>query len=461
MEAPHNLSAEAGVLGAILYDNAAFYRVRDVLHGECFYSLAHRAVWEAIETHIREGRVADGVTLREWFEGESRLKEIGGAAYLGDLLDQCAFGPEIIDYAGMVASLWKRRSLASLGGELSKAAMNSGDPDKLLGEHEAALEELQKHSGAVVETHDAGASLLMALESQKDRASRFVKTGLPSLDRKLGGLMKGAIHVLAARPSMGKTTLATVIGHEMAEAGAPVGFFSLEMPRESLATRKACYEAWKRGRRIRYFDVEQNQARPEDLEFLAGGVDALSAKRFMIDDRMGLCPQQMAAAIRSMNMRSKRAGHGPLQVIFVDHIGHLKPDEGRRNRYEDTGNVSKALLEIAKRFDLAVVVMVQLNRASQAEKRKPLLHDLRNSGEIEEDAHSVIFLHREDYYLERAQSEGTPEEQADASRKLTAVRGQAEIIIAKNRNGPVGTELFTHSMDNNVIRERGNVERAS
>lgn len=461
MQAPNNLSAEAGVLGAILYDNAAYYRVRDGLQAECFYSLPHQAVWDAIETLIRDGRVADGITLREWFEGESRLKEIGGASYLTDLLDSAAFGPEIVDYAHMVAALWKRRKLSAMGGELHKAALGACDPDKLLGEHEQALEELQKHNGSVVETHDAGASLLMALESQKDRASRFVKTGLPSLDRKLGGLMKGAIHVLAARPSMGKTTLATVLGHEMAEGEAPVGFFSLEMPRESLATRKACYDAWKRGKAIRYFDVEQNRLPQQLLDFLAAGADSPAARRFMIDDRMGLCPAQLAASIRSMNMKAKRQGFGPVQVVFIDHIGHLKPDEGRRNRYEDTGNVSKALLELAKRFDVAMVVMVQLNRASQAEKRKPLLHDLRNSGEIEEDAHSVIFLHREDYYLERAQSEGTPEEQADASRKLSAVKGQAEIIIAKNRNGPVGTELFTHSMDNNVIRERGQVERAA
>lgn len=459
MQAPNNISAEAGVLGAILYDNAAFYRVRDVLRAECFYTLAHQAIYEAIEAHIRDGRVADGVTLREWFESESRLKEIGGAEYLGELLDCAAFGPEIADYAGMVASTWKRRVLAELGQSLNRDALGSSDPDALLSVHETALEELQKYSGAVVETPDAGASLLMALESQKDRATRFVKTGLPTLDRKLGGLMRGAIHVLAARPSMGKTTLATVLGHEMAAGGDPVGFFSLEMPRESLATRKACYDAWKRGNPIRYFDVEQNQAPQASLDFLRQHTNTPAAKRFLIDDRMGLCPQQIAASIRSMNMRAKRAGYGPLKVVFIDHIGHLKPDEGRRNRYEDTGNVSKALLELAKRFDLAVVVMVQLNRASQAEKRKPLLHDLRNSGEIEEDAHTVIFLHREDYYLERAMSDGDPEEQADASRKLNAVKGQAEIIIAKNRNGPVGTELFAHSIENNVIRETGPVVR--
>lgn len=444
MEAPHNLSAEAGVLGGILFDNANYNRVRDTLRPEMFYALENQTVYEVVSETIRNGGTADGVTLTDKLD----------YAYLSQLLEASVFGPELVDYASIVADCWKRRQLVEMGVTLQQRAMRENG-DAILSDHERSLDELQKTSGSAIELHDMGQALELALANRDQRAGRFVPTGLPSLDRKLGGLMLGAVHVLAARPSMGKTTLATVIGEHMARERT-VAFFSLEMPKESLAVRRACYDAWRRGKSIRYFDVEQGHARPDELEFLEG---SKTCPRFMVDDRMGLCPMQIASALRQMNSRARRLGLPPVSVVFVDHIGHVKPDEGRRNRYEDTGNVSKALLEIAKRFNVAVVEMVQLNRASQAEKRRPQLHDLRNSGEIEEDAHTVMFLHREDYYLERQLNDGDEDDQISLTRKLNECKGKAEVIIAKNRNGPVGTETFTHLIESNVIRERGPVVR--
>lgn len=290
---------------------------------------------------------------------------------------------------------------------------------------------------------DLAAAGLEALASRKDRQSRKTPLGIASIDRNLIGLERGAVTVLAARPSMGKTALGTALAVNMAKAGRTVGYFSLEMPEGAIALRAGsalCFNRINPETSPRYFDIEGNVAPEHHEKALEGVFQQPLLQRVFVDDRGALKPSQLSAAFRAWETKARRRGFERPSVVIVDHIGHVSAERPTGNATADMGAVSKALLAFAKRHGVAVLALSQINRVSVSESRRPGLHDLRQSGEIEEDAHAVMFLHREEYYA-RAAVEGAKnqDEWDKAQARLDTVAGKAEIIIAKNRNGPVTT----------------------
>ncbi|WP_290484052.1 DnaB-like helicase N-terminal domain-containing protein, partial [Hyphomonas sp. UBA2515] len=278
---PHNLSAEAAVLGAILFDNNAYQRVADILRPSDFYAPAHQELFDVSATMIQQGRIADGVTLREHFEKAEKLTEIGGARYLEQLLDSAAFGPEVGDYARMIRDLAMRRSLVGIGSELTGRALNPTPEEN--GERQIELAERQLFDLAERGSSGRGFTTFSEAltESLKNAEAAFKREGkiagiptvLRDLDEKLGGLHRSDLIILAGRPSMGKTSLATNIAYNAAAAyraevqddgskktvdGAIVGFFSLEMSNEQLATRIIAERTGITTHRIRQGDLDKS-----------------------------------------------------------------------------------------------------------------------------------------------------------------------------------------------------------
>jgi replicative DNA helicase len=447
-EGLYNLSAESAVLGSILYDNRAFFRVEDLLKKEDFYAPAHQAIFDFIQTRITAGGVADGVTARTHFEGAERLEEIGGAGYLAELYDHAAFGPEVPDYARIIQDLARRRELLLAGQELATGAETQRAED-LLDDHERKIEQIREHGSSQDTIEDLRSITLHALQNREERLQRMIKTGFESIDREVGGLELGTLSVLGARPGMGKTVMGICMGGNICRAGGTVGYFSLEMPREDIGFRLAVWEAWIQGSsNLPYFsDVKQARTQERQDELLARAASQDHVSRFLVDDRGGLSINQIKRRLRDWNRHARRMGWELPSVIIVDHMGHARPDARTNGRYERVTEVSNGLLEIAKEFNIAVLALSQLSRASAREKARPGLHDLRDSGAIEQDANLVAFLHRDDYYLQQDAAAGC----MDAVDELRRLQFRAEFIIAKARSGPISTVHLKHRIGHNVF----------
>lgn len=468
--APHNLAAEAAVLGAILFDNNSFQRIADVLKDVDFYAPAHQEVYSVCETMIQQGRVADGVTLREHFEKTDRLTEIGGAAYLVELLDSAAFGPEILDYARIIRDLAIRRSLMHVGASMQSRALTpeSGeDGGKQIELAERSLFDLAERgtgSKGFSKFSEALTDSILMAEAALKRGGKIagISTGLRDLDDKLGGLHRSDLFILAGRPSMGKTSLATNIAYNTAAAckrekledgsfktveGAVVGFFSLEMSREQLATRILAERTGIMSHRIRQGDLQ-----PDEFEKLREATEELQNLPLYIDDQGGLSISQVAARAR----RLQRA-HG-LDMIVLDYL-QLLVGSGKNagNRVQEITEISMGLKTLAKDLNIPVIALSQLSRqVENRDDKRPQLSDLRESGSIEQDADIVAFVYREAYYLEREEPSSDPNDPQSVEKfnrwrdKMDIAHGKAEVIIGKQRHGPIGkVEL---AFDSNITR---------
>ncbi len=480
VEAPHNLSAEAAVLGAVLYDNNAFQRVADVLRPTDFYSIPHQEIFDVCATMIHSGRVADGITLREHFEKADKLQEIGGGAYLAELLDSAAFGPEISDYAHMIRDFAMRRELIDIGATVQQRAYKPA-PDEH-GDRQLELAERQ-----LFDLADRGSSsrgfdsfstalkeaLLMAEAAyQRDGKIAGVAAHLDDLDQKLGGFHKSDLVILAGRPSMGKTTLATNIAFNAAHAcrrevqedgskktveGAVVAFFSLEMSSEQLATRIIAERTGINAHRIRQGDLDKH-----DFEKIRQATEELQNLPLYIDDQGGISISQVAARAR----RLKRTVG--LDMIVIDYLQLLTGPgggKGNENRVQEITQITMGLKALAKDLDVPVIALSQLSRqVEQRDDKRPQLSDLRESGSIEQDADVVMFVYRESYYLERTEPQASPDDPQAGEKwtkwrqRMDEVYGTAEVIIGKQRHGPIGRVVL--AFDANTTRF-GNLDRAA
>ncbi|MEO1016049.1 MAG: replicative DNA helicase [Pseudomonadota bacterium] len=470
-EPPHSLNAEAAVLGAILFDNHAYARVNEVLRDSDFYAPHHQEIFAVAKRMIDQGRVADGVTLREHFEKADQLSDIGGAAYLVELLEAAAFGPEIADYARLIRDLAVRRELIDVGaGMQSKALAPPPDED---GARQIELAERQLFQLAERGSTGRGfrgfdealiESIQMAEAAfQRDGKIAGIATGLDELDHKLGGLHNSDLLILAGRPSMGKTSLATNIAYNAASKyryevqddgsrktvdGAIVGFFSLEMSSEQLATRILAERTGIMSHRIRQGDLEK-----DEFEKLAEAAEELQHLPLHIDDQGGLTVSQVAARARRLQ-RSKG-----LDLIIIDYLQLLQGSGARKSdgRTQEVTEITMGLKALAKDLNVPVIALSQLSRAvEQRDDKRPQLSDLRESGSIEQDADCVMFVYRESYYLERAEPANDPNDPSSAEKwkawreRMDAVFGTAEVIIGKQRHGPIGKVVL--AFDANVTR---------
>ena len=477
IEPPNNLAAEAAVLGAILFDNNAMQRVADLVEADHFYAPAHKEIFSACKAMTDKGRVADGVTLREHFEKHDQLNLIGGAAYLEELLESAAFGPEVSDYARIIRDLATRRELIGIGTGIRGRALDptpeEGGTEQIeMAEKELfALAERGTSQRGFTDFKAAVAESIKMAEAAYQREGKIagISTGLDDLDHKLGGLHRSDLVILAGRPSMGKTSLATNIAYNAASAcrrevqedgskktmdGAVVGFFSLEMSSEQLATRVIAERTGISSHKFRSGDLEYR-----DFDKINEAVAELENLPLHIDDTGGLSISQLAARARRLQRM-----HG-LDLIIIDYLQLITTSGGKASdsRVQEITQISMALKALAKDLDVPVIALSQLSRAvEQRDDKRPQLSDLRESGSIEQDADVVLFVFRESYYLERTEPQSDPNDPSSSEKwtnwrnRMDQVYGTAEVIVGKQRHGPIGKVTLAFDAD---VTRFGNLNR--
>ncbi len=450
---PHNIEAEQQLLGAILTNNDVYDRVAGIINESHFYDPVHARIYEVAASRIAKNALASPVTLKAFLEDDEGLKELGGAAYLARLAGAAISSFAARDYAQMVYDLAIRRKLMDLGRDITAKAQKvevANEPKEQIVEAEQALYKLAEQG----QSTSGFQSFLRAVTDavnvanaayQRDGGLAGVSTGLADMDKKLGGLHKSDLLILAGRPSMGKTSLATNIAFNIAKAyrkgvrhdgsegavdGGVVGFYSLEMSAEQLAARVLSEAAEVPSEQIRRGDMTETEFRR-----FVDAAKTLEACPLFIDDTPALPISQLAARAR----RLKRE-HG-LDVLIVDYLQLVRPASAKDSRVNEVSEITQGLKAIAKELDIPVIALSQLSRQVESrEDKRPQLSDLRESGSIEQDADVVMFVFREEYYKEREKpGDHDLEAMAKWQEEMERLHGRAEVIIGKQRHGPIGT----------------------
>ncbi|QPC44684.1 replicative DNA helicase [Kaustia mangrovi] len=452
--APHNIEAEQALLGAILVNNEACDRVSAFLVPEHFFEPVHANIYEAASTLIRAGKLADPVTLNTYFERNAMLSEIGGAAYLARLAASATTIINAEAYGRTIYDLAIRRRLIDIGTDIVNGAFDAPvdlTPRDLIETAEQGLYELaetgkygqgfQAFGQALTEAIDMAANAY-----ERDGGLSGISSGLTDLDGRLGGLQASDLLILAGRPSMGKTALATNVayqvarnyrteqqpdGSEKAVDGGVVAFFSLEMSAEQLATRIISEQAEISSERIRRGKITE-----EEFHRLVAVSQELQSLPFYIDDTGGITIAQLAA--RARRLKRQRG----LGLMVVDYLQLLTGSSRRSSegRVQEVSEITTGLKALAKELNVPILALSQLSRqVEQRDDKRPQLADLRESGSIEQDADVVMFIFREEYYLQRRQPRENTPEFFEWQEQMEKVTGIAEVIIGKQRHGPTGT----------------------
>lgn len=440
--APYNLEAEQALLGAILVNNEAHDRVSSFLTAEHFYDPLHGQIYETAARLIASGVRANPITMRTYFESSPDLPGMTVPQYLGSLAASATTIINAHDYGRTIRDLATRRSLIVIGEDMVNAAHDSPvdfDPAQQIEEAEGQLYALAEGGRFGSGFADFSSALVSTIEMaaracQRGGGLSGLATGLVDLDSKMGGLQSSDLIIIAGRPSMGKTALATNIAFNVAKSlqkgSGVVGFFSLEMSSEQLATRILAEQAGLSSQSIRRGDLSEDAFK--DLTEVAR---TLSSLPLLIDQSGGISIAQLAARAR----RLKRQ-HG-LALLVVDYIQLLSgPSKRSGNRVQEISEITTGLKALAKELAIPVIALSQLSRqVEQRQDKRPQLSDLRESGAIEQDADVVMFVYREEYYVERSKpAEGTSEFGAWME-QMSQCAGRADVIIGKQRHGPVGT----------------------
>lgn len=447
--APVNSEAEQALLGGLLHNNYALEKVSDFLKPAHFSDANHGKIYQAICTLVERGTVADPITLKDFFEKEATLNAIGGVSYLVQLADAMVSVGNIQHYGLLIYDLYLRRELINIGENIVDDA-RAHDFD-----HEATqqIEEAEKKlfdlalsgasSGSRVQSFEE--SLIQAVKMaevayKRDSKIVGITTGLHDLDKWLGGLHPSDLLIIAGRPSMGKTGLGVNIAFNAAlsklqkgKEGGTVAFFSLEMSADQIATRILAQEAGVPSDKIR-----RGELRKEDFPKLTEVNRRISQLPLFIDDT----PSLTVASLRTRARRLKR--QQGLDLVIIDYLQLLNPGSKSENRVQEISQITRGLKALAKELQIPVVALSQLSRAvEQRDDKRPQLSDLRESGSIEQDADVVMFIYREEYYEARHEPEPGTEKYGAWQEKMEAIQNQAEVIIAKQRHGPIGTiKLF-------------------
>jgi replicative DNA helicase len=452
---PHNIEAEKSLIGAIFANNKAYEKVSEFLFPEHFVIAQHGVIYDACSKLIEKGQIADPVTLKRYFEQDESLAEIGGPAYLVELAESVVSIINAGEYGRIIYDLHLKRELIGLGEDVVNRAYGGDVEDEATRQIESAEQTL--YDLATTGNYEGGfqsfkesvvAALNMAEAAHKrDGALAGVTTGLLDVDTMLGGLHPSDLLILAGRPSMGKTALATNIAYNSAythhqtggEQGAVVGFFSLEMSAEQLATRIISEQTQTSSDSIR-----KGKITTPEFDRLVAISQTLHDMPIFIDDT----PALTVSALRTRARRLKRQHN--LGLIVVDYLQLISGSGSSRNdgRVQEVSEITRGLKTLAKELEVPVIALSQLSRAvEQREDKRPMLSDLRESGSIEQDADVVMFIFREEYYLERKGASQHENESDDKfflrqqrnEERLEKVRNIAELIVAKQRHGPVGT----------------------
>src|SRR5215204_5286933 len=452
--APHNIEAEQSLLGAILVNNDAFYRVSDFLEPKHFFEPIHQTIFETASSLIRMGKVATPVTLKTFLPADTDIGGMTVGQYLARVAAEATTIINAQDYGRTIYDMSLRRDLIRIGEDMVNVAFDAPvdfAPRAQIEDAERQLYELaesgrydggfQRFSQALTTAVDMAAKAF-----QRDGSLSGVATGLRDLDTKMGGLQKSDLIIVAGRPGMGKTALATNIAYNVAKAhrgetrpdghiatvdGGIVGFFSLEMSAEQLATRIIAERTGIPSSHIRRGGITE-----ADFETIKDVSVELQTLPFYVDETGGLSIAQLCA--RARRLKRQRG----LDVIVIDYIQLLQGSQRKasESRVQEVTEITTGLKALAKELNVPVVALSQLSRqVENRDDKHPQLSDLRESGSIEQDADVVLFVYREEYYLKNKEpKEGTPEHEK-WKLEMELAHGKAEVIIAKQRHGPTGT----------------------
>ncbi|WP_196258913.1 replicative DNA helicase [Pelagibacterium limicola] len=451
--APHNIEAEQALLGAILVNNEAFYRVSDFLEPGHFYEAIHRDIYEVCGKIIRTGKTATPVTAKTYLP-DDLIEGVTMAQYLARLAAEATTVLNAADYGQAIYDLAIRRNLILIGEEVIDSAYNAEvetTATKQIEEAEKRLFDLAekgRYDGGFLGFSQALTEAInMAGEAfKRDGSLSGTATGLTDLDRLMGGLQRSDLIILAARPAMGKTSLATNIAFAVARAykaeplpdghmktvnGGVVGFFSLEMSAEQLATRILAEQAEISSSDIRRGNIHESQfAKLMDVSQLMQQVP------LFIDDTGGISIAQLAARARRLKRQKG------LDLLIVDYLQLLSGSsrKANENRVQELTEITTGLKALAKELEVPIIALSQLSRQVESrEDKRPQLADLRESGSIEQDADVVLFVYRDEYYLKNKEPKEGTQEHLEWQAEMEKIHGRAEIIIAKQRHGPTGT----------------------
>lgn len=451
---PHNPEAEQALLGALLANNAAYDQV-PYLRREHFADAAHGRIFGAIGEMVAGGHVATPVTLKNRFDADGDLADVGGAAYLAELAGSIIQASGVGDYGKLIYDLALRRRLLDIVDDV-RAEAGSFDIDlmaRMIGDRAmarlAALLDGDGRDGGLRALDELAAQAIehasAAVAANVDGRLLGVTTGLRALDDFTGGWQPGQLVVLAARPGMGKTILGTqaAVAAGAARADATVALFSLEMSGVELVNRVLSARTG-----FSYKQIGQGHLPADGLDRLAAARAELASVGLWIDDSAAMSVPAMAAAARGLMRR-----RGGLDLVVVDHLGLAEPSDWQRsrssgNRTQDVAEISRGLKVLAKQLGVPVLALCQLNRGVEGrDDKRPSLADLRDSGAIEQDADAVIFIYRAEYYVDRRAPERKERETRDSydarfldwQERRAEIAGKAELIVAKQRVGPLGT----------------------
>ena len=442
---PMNLEAEQALLASLLTSNSVYERISDFLKPEHFYDDINGKIFEAISKLVEKNQLADPLTLKNYFLQKDEMELIGGDRYLIELAKNSTILSNTLEYGKLIYDLYQRREILKLSDEITKEA-NSFDLDidssEIIEKAEAKLYNLSSSGEANQDFKKFSSSLVEAINSaelayKRDGQLSGTPTGFTDLDQLLGGFHKTDLLKLAGRPSMGKTALATNIAFKMVNSKSideekrnnVVGFFSLEMSSEQLATRILAEDSGISSEKIR-----RGQLNSGHFQKIVKSSQTLGELSLYIDDS----PNLSISALRTRARRLKRK-YG-LDVIMIDYLQLIRPSLSRPdNRVLEIAEMTRNLKALAKELSIPVLCLSQLSRqVEQRDDKRPQLSDLRESGAIEQDADVVMFIYREEYYAERKEPTPGTEDYQKWQEKMSKVHNVAEVLVAKQRHGPIG-----------------------
>jgi replicative DNA helicase len=422
---PHSIEAEQSVLGSILMKDDCFDDVSDFVRAENFYNRSHSVIFENMSELISKNIRIDWLTLCDYLEKKDILESCGGAAYIGELAKNTPSASNVIEYAKIIESRSTVRGLISASHTVSDACYNPEGrvTEELLLLAESELTKVAEGTRSAQQDTSLKSAVNKFFDKLELAARAKGMTGIPSglidLDKKTGGFQNSDLIIIAARPSMGKTTLALNFANHASKIGKNVMFFSLEMPKDQLVLKMASEDRRIPIQALRAPSDQENGMSDEDHTNLTCFISDLkqSNRVLDIDDRGGINLVDMRTALKRFQRK-----HGSVDIVFVDYLQIMGAGKGE-NKTQQITDISNGLKRIAKEFDCPVVALSQLNRSLETRTNKrPINSDLRESGAIEQDADVILFVYRDEVYDEH-----------------TTDKGLAEIILGKQRNGPLGT----------------------
>jgi replicative DNA helicase len=448
---PHDLEAEAAVLSAVMLDPSALDKVLEFLKAEHYYSEAHRRIFEAALELKQTGKPVDVVQVGSWLKDRDRLSQVGGSSYLTEVLNAAPVVANVASYGRIIHEKWRIRQLILTCQRVAaEGYIDYGDAQAFIDGAEQSVYNLARtQEGSSIERlREVVIKAFKKLNEAVKRGDRItgVSTGYERYDRKTAGLHDGDLTIIAARPGMGKTSFVLNVATNVASpknreaalngtAGPPekwedegtgVAVFSLEMPREQLANRMVCSEARVDVSKLRTGFLDRS-----DWERLTRAASFLTSLPVWIDDSPSLSLLELRAKVRRLQAEYDKVDDTGKKIrriglVIIDYLQLMKGRDGAQSREQEISEISRGLKGLAKELQLPVIALSQLNRAVETrgdKSKRPMISDLRESGAIEQDADNICFIYRDDYYNKEDSQE----------------RNIAELIIAKQRNGPTGT----------------------